>query len=167
MEFIPVLINIRSVHNVASMFRTADGAGCKEIVLVGYTPSPHDRFGRVRKDFQKVALGAEASFSVLQYATLGRALASLRKRGFFIVALEQHKKSVPYHLFGSLRKTHFKKKRKVALLVGNEVEGLSKLVYKKADILMEIPMRGKKESLNVSVAFGIAAYELVKSFDRM
>jgi tRNA G18 (ribose-2'-O)-methylase SpoU len=156
MELIPVLVDLRSVHNVASIFRTADAAGCKEIVLTGFTPSPFDRFGKVRKDFAKVALGAEKHFVIRHFKQIGSAIRALKKEGKLVVALEQSEKSIPYDSF----KKKLPGENAVALLVGNEPEGLRPSVLEKADAVLEIPMRGQKESLNVAVAFGIAAYEI-------
>jgi tRNA G18 (ribose-2'-O)-methylase SpoU len=156
MELIPVLADLRSVHNVASIFRTADAAGCKEIVLTGFTPSPFDRFGKVRKDFAKVALGAEKHFAIRHFKQIGSAIRALKKEGKLIVALEQDKESTPYDSF----KRKFPRENAVALLVGNEPDGISPAILKKVDAVIEIPMRGAKESLNVAVAFGIAAYEI-------
>jgi tRNA G18 (ribose-2'-O)-methylase SpoU len=158
MEIIPVLVNIRSVHNVASIFRTADGAGCKKIVLTGFTPSPYDRFGKLRKDFEKVALGAEKSIITRAFVHSSSALNALKKQGFFIVGLEQDKKSIPHDNFKKI----FPAVEKIALVLGNEPEGIPEVIRKKLDAMIEIPMRGKKESLNVSVAFGIAVYEITK-----
>lgn len=155
-KVVPILANIRSLHNVGSIFRTADGAGCKEIVLVGYTPGPWDRFKRLRPDFQKVALGAEKDFTVRYFARLGGAVRALKKEGYFILGLEQDKRSVPYDKFAK----KFPKAKKIAIVLGNEPEGIPYNARRDFDALIEIPMGGRKESLNVAVAFGIAVYEL-------
>ncbi len=149
-----ILHNIRSVHNVGSIFRTADAAGVSKIILSGYTPSPLDRFGRARKDFVKVSLGAEASvpWEVAEDITL--ALEQLKKDSCKIVALEQSPNSTP--LFD------YKPEGNIALIVGNEVDGVEPALLKIADTIVEIPMRGQKESLNVSVATGVALFALVK-----
>jgi len=151
-----VLDNIRSVHNVGSIFRTADGAGFSEVVLCGVTPGPTDRLGRLRPDFAKVALGAEQSLPWRKERTVGKAISRLRKEGFFVIALEQSLKSVPY--------TALPKRMpdKIALIVGSETRGIQPRTVKRADRILEIPMKGEKESLNVSVAFGIAAYECAR-----
>jgi len=149
-----ILHNIRSVHNVGSIFRTADAAGVSKIILSGYTPTPLDRFGRERKDFVKVSLGAEKSVQWQQVKRLLPALAQLKKEGYTLVALEQHKNSVS--LFD------YKLANNIALIVGNEVRGISPALLKKVDTIVEIPMRGKKESLNVSIATGIALFALLK-----
>ena len=149
-----ILHNIRSVHNVGSIFRTADAAGVSKILLSGYTPAPLDRFGRARKDFAKVSLGAEASVKWEVAQGIGAALAQLKKDGRHILALEQSPGSTP--LFD------YKPVRDIVLIVGNEVEGIEPSLLKLADIILEIPMRGQKESLNVSVATGIALFALLK-----
>ncbi len=150
---VAVLDNIRSVHNVGSIFRTADGAGFSEIVLCGVTPEPVNRLGRLREEFAKVALGAERSLPWKKEKTTGKAISRLRKEGFYIIALEQSPKAVSYT---SLSK---RLPEKIALVVGNETQGIKPHLLKRADRIVEIPMEGRKESLNVSVAFGIAAYE--------
>jgi tRNA G18 (ribose-2'-O)-methylase SpoU len=158
MEIIPVLFDIRSIHNVGSIFRTADAAGCGRIELVGFTPSPFDRIGKVRSDFKKVALGAEEKIKVHSSTKITATLRELKKEGFFIVALEQAKNSILYTTFHK----KFPKEKKIVLLIGNEPKGIPAQVLKQVDVIIEIPMSGIKESLNVSVAFGIALYELKK-----
>lgn len=149
-----VLHNIRSVHNVGSIFRTCDAAGVKRIILSGYTPAPVDRFGRERTDLSKVALGAEKYIEWEQVKQIAPVLKRLKKEGYLIVAVEQDKKSTP--LFD------FKLKGKTALIFGSEVKGLTKAVLKRADTVVEIPMQGRKESLNVSVTAGIVLFTLLK-----
>ena len=164
-DFIAVLDNIRSLHNVGSIFRTADGAGIKKIYLCGITPAPVDSFGKSRQQLVKTSLGAEKSveWDVSTRSTgSGQArsaratiklLERLKKDGYKILAVEQSKKSIPYYKFSS-------RSPKLCLVVGNEVNGLPPSVLKLADKILEIPMLGNKESLNVSVAFGIAAYHV-------
>jgi tRNA G18 (ribose-2'-O)-methylase SpoU len=156
-----LLHNIRSVHNVGSIFRTADAAGVSKIILSGYTPAPVDRFGLPRKDFSKVSLGAEKTIEWQHIKTLRVVIKMLQQRNYYVVAVEQDKKATPLFKFkpplsGGLTLEH----RKIALVLGNEVRGLSKSALKLCDEIVEIPMRGKKESLNVSVAAGIAMYFL-------
>ncbi len=156
-----ILWDIRSVHNVGSMFRTSDGVGVEHIYLAGYTPSPKDRFGRPRADLAKVALGAEESVpwtAVPDEKVLRRTLTALKKEGFTIVALEQTPASLK---LGSPECAALCAKHdKIALIVGNETGGVPEWLITLADNAIEIPMHGKKESLNVSVAFGIAVYTL-------
>ena len=153
-ELFAILHNIRSLHNVGSVFRTADGAGVSKIYLTGYTPSPLDEMGRVRKEIAKTALGAEKSVPWEAVRNISKLIKRLKKDRVQIIALENIKNAVDYH--------KFKPKFPMALVLGNEVRGFSRALLKKADAVIKIPMRGKKESLNVSVAFGIAIYELLK-----
>ena len=154
MEIVLILDNIRSAENVGSILRTADAAGVREVFLVGITPSPIDRFGRVRKDIQKTALGAEKSVVWHSSKTIQEVALSLKAKNYHIYALEQSQKSVPYTSIS------FTKEGKCALIVGNETEGVSTEALTFADACVEIPMYGKKESLNVSVATGIALYAI-------
>jgi 23S rRNA (guanosine2251-2'-O)-methyltransferase len=149
-----ILHNIRSVYNVGAIFRTADAAGVSEIILTGYTPIPLDRFGRIRRDFKKTALGAEATMPWRMGEEIQNVLDELTLRGFMTVALEQDIRAVTY--------TKFVSKNKVALVVGNEVEGVPHDVLDTCEAVIDIPMRGKKESLNVSVAARIVLYELTR-----
>ncbi len=153
-ECVLILDNIRSVANVGSIFRTADCLGVSKIILVGTTPTPLDRFGRKRKDFIKVSLGAEQFVSWEVAKSLSVKIKQLKKEGYKIIALEQNKRSKKLGV-GS------KKKEKFALIVGNEVDGISRLNLDMCDEIVEIPMRGKKESMNVSVATGIALFNLL------
>jgi len=151
--FTLILHNIRSVHNVGSIFRTADAAGVSTIILSGYTPAPLDRFGRERKDFTKVSLGAEKSVRWQQVKSLSPMLAQLKKEGYVLAALEQDKNSTPLFAYKSAHKN-------IVLIVGNEVRGVSPALRKKVDVILEIPMRGKKESLNVSVSVAVTLHHL-------
>ncbi len=151
-ECILILENLRSVENVGSIFRTADGFGVKKIVLVGTTPAPLDRFDRVRADLAKVALGAEKSVSWEVAKSVE--VKKLKSEGYKVIALEQHP--------SSKRLKDFIAPEKFALIVGGEVEGVSKEVLDGADDIVEIPMAGEKESLNVSVATGVALFHLPK-----
>ena len=150
-EVILILHNIRSLHNVGSIFRTADGAGVRKIYLVGITPEPTDRLGRVREPLRKVSLGAEESVLWEKATSFTQLSKKIREEGYIICALEQAKNSIRYTRLP-------KSKKKIALVVGNEVDGVPSVITKKCDYILEIPMRGKKESLNVSVATGIALF---------
>lgn len=140
--------NIRSLYNVGSIFRTSDALGVKKIWLCGITGTP------AQKGMQKVSLGAENSVAWESAASAWRVAQKLKKQGYKIVALELTKDSQNVKMA--------KLKGKIALIVGNEVEGVSAALLKRADAVVHIPMRGVKESLNVSVAFGIAAWEILK-----
>ena len=151
-----ILYNIRSVENVGAIFRTADAAGINKIYLVGYTPTPLDRFGRKRKDLAKSALGAEEFVKWEQRKSVFSLLAKLKKENFLIIGIEQDKNSVDY------KTLRLRSGQANAFIVGAEVSGVPKNILKKCDIVAEIPMRGKKESLNVSVATGIALFKILK-----
>jgi len=152
-ENILILPDIRSVENVGAMFRTADAVGIDKIYLTGYTPTPLDRFGRKRSDLSKSALGAE-EFVIWEYKkSLIFLLNKLKKEGYYIIAIEQDKNSIDY------KKVSLKKKN--AFIVGPEVTGIPKNILKKSDLIVEIPMRGKKESLNVSVSLGVALFRIL------
>lgn len=138
--------NIRSLHNVGSIFRTADAYGVNKIYLTGYTGVPP------RGEISKVALGAESWIPWEKAHHTWRILEFLRKRGFKIVALEQTKNSISI--------TKFKPRYPLALIVGNEVKGVTKDILKRADKVIHLPMYGKKESLNVAVACGVALASL-------
>jgi len=152
---------------VGSIFRTADAAGVSKIFLTGYTPTPLDRFNRERKDFVKVSLGAEKSVPWKSVAQLAPVLKKLKKDGYEIIAIEQSKNSTPLFDYVSKSRrsevgTPTKASGKIAIIMGNEVLGLSPQSLKYADHILEIPMHGTKESLNVSVAAGIALFELMR-----
>lgn len=159
-EIIVVAHNIRSTHNVGSIFRTADGFGVKEIIISGYTPFPkvdndprlpHIR-EKITKDIHKTALGAErvVPFLVSELPPI----TDLKKAGFLIVGLEQTTDSISLYDFSA--------PEKLALIIGEEVAGISEELLVMCDSIVEIPMVGMKESFNVSVATGIALYQCVK-----
>ncbi|MEI7424991.1 MAG: RNA methyltransferase [Candidatus Staskawiczbacteria bacterium] len=147
-EFYVICDNIRSLENVGSIFRTSDALGVSKIFLCGITGTPPQH------KISKTALGAEETIPFEYYKQTSRLIDKLKKEKIQVVALEQDKKSVSYNKF----KPHFP----IALLIGNEVKGVSKTILKKCDKIIELPMKGKKESLNVSVSFGIAGYEIIK-----
>lgn len=173
MSFVAILHNIRSAYNAGACFRTADGAGMEKVFLTGYTPRPARVISRQRldvdklypvyftkaeKEIAKTALGAEKNILWEKYKRLAPVLKQLKQEGFEIVALEQSKKSIDYR--------DYKPKRKVALLAGNEVRGIDNQILKQCDKIIVIPMKGKKESLNVSVAFGIASFDIAGKMKR-
>lgn len=143
-ELYLILPDIRSAHNVGAFFRTADACGVDAIFLVGYTPIPP------RSDIAKVALGADTWMKWKQYKNLNTLLKNLKKKGVHIVALEKTSTSED---IGNAKFSF-----PLALVVGNEVEGVSESTLKLCESVVHIPMRGKKGSLNVSVAGGIALY---------
>lgn len=149
-----ILHNIRSTHNVGAIFRTADAVGVDKIFLTGYTPSPVDRFGRSRSDIAKAALGTEKTVEWESARAVSSVFSKLKKRGVQLIAIEQGMGSLDYKKATPTFPTAF--------IVGNEVTGLTKSILTKVDVIAEIPMRGKKESLNVSVACGVALFRMLQ-----
>lgn len=149
-EIIVILHNIRSAYNVGSIFRTADGCGVSKIYLTGYTPEPLNKFGLWRRDIAKVALGAEKSVNWEYSKDIFRVLEKLKKKDIQIISVEQDPKAIDYR--------KIKKGNKRAFILGNEVNGLSRSILDKSDKVIEIKMKGKKESLNVSVVAGIVLF---------
>ena len=145
-----ILLDIRSAHNVGSIFRTADAAGVEKIYLVGVTPAPIDRFGRPRKDIAKTALGAERVVKWEVVPDIHPLFEKLRAEGVRIVAVEQDARARDYKGLSP--------SGDVAFIFGNEVDGVSKEVLDTCDDIIEIPMHGKKESLNVSVSVGVILF---------
>lgn len=152
---IAILDNVRSVHNVGSLFRTANAAGFEKIYLCGITPTPLDHKGRKRSDFAKVALGAEETIEWEYVDTTASVLEDLKKNGFYCIALEQGETSVDY------KAVSVNDKESVAFVIGAEVDGVSEEVQTLCDVIAEIPMLGSKESLNVTIAFGIGVYRIL------
>lgn len=146
-DFYVICDSIRSLENIGSIFRTSDALGVKKIYLCGICGKPpHHKIS-------KTALGAEETVPFEHHKQISRVIDKLRKDGVQIVALEQDKKAILYN--------KFKPKYPVALIVGNEVKGVSRSILKKVDKIIELPMSGRKESLNVSVSFGIAGYRIM------
>lgn len=145
-----LLHNVRSTHNVGSVFRTAEAAGVERIYLSGYTPTPVDRFGRVQKNVGKTALGAEHMLPWEEVGSPAKIIAKLKREGWIIVGVEQDARAVDYRKFNVRTPTLF--------IFGNEVRGISKSLRALCDTLIEISMHGKKESLNVSVAVGVILF---------
>ncbi len=145
-----ILLDLRSAYNVGSIFRTADGAGVKKIYLVGHTPTPKDRFGRVQPEIKKTALGATDSVAWEHHHQIDSVLTELKQQGFCLIAVEQHPLAVAYDRYTPIEPTAF--------IFGNEVDGMPDWVCRLADVVLEIPLRGQKESLNVAVAAGIVLF---------
>lgn len=155
MKITLVLDNLRSVYNVGSLFRTANAAGIHKIVLCGTTPTPLDAKGNKRKDFAKVALGAEETLFWEYSERTEDALKSLRQEGVYIIAIEQDAHAVDY------KTVSLKDDQAVAFVLGGEVTGMTPEVLLLCDVIAEIPMLGTKESLNVTIAGGIAMYRIL------
>jgi len=156
LKFIPkapiyfMLENIRSVYNVGSIFRTADGFGASKIYLTGYTACPP------REDLTKTALGSEKVVPWIQFEDSLEAIDDIIDKGITPIVVVQTIKSE------SIYELDFE--FPVCIILGNEVEGVTEEVVKKVDLHAEIPMKGIKQSLNVSVAAGIAGFELLRQY---
>lgn len=162
-EIVAILHDIRSIHNVGSIFRTAEAAGVKKIYLTGITPEPVDRFGRYRPQFVKVSLGAEKMVEWEKAKSIYPLLKKLKEnRSFKIFAVEQAKNSRPYY---KIKKNEIVG-QSVGFVVGNEIRGLPARILRSADEILEIPIRGRKESLNVAVAFGIVVYHFAFGYNK-
>lgn len=149
-QFFVICQNIRSLFNVGAIFRTADALGADKIFLTGITGRPP------RKEISKVALGADNYVPWEYQRQPTRLIKDLKKQGITIVALEQVRG-------GSTSLYNWQPKFPLALILGYEPKGLPKALLKIADQIVEIPMYGKKESLNVGIAFGIAANHIAKA----
>lgn len=145
-----LLHNIRSAHNVGSIFRTCDAAGVLSVYLSGYTPTPTDRFGRPQKEIAKTALGAEHVLRWRFSKNPNVFMQRLKREGWTIVGVEQDSRSVDYR--------SYKPEGKTLYIFGNEIRGLSPQLKQACDVIVEIPMRGSKESLNVSVTAGVVLF---------
>jgi tRNA G18 (ribose-2'-O)-methylase SpoU len=146
-----VLDRIRSAHNVGSIFRTADGANIQELLLCGYTPTPPHRH------LAKTALGAVDVVPWRHCETVEAAIAALRARDVQVLAVEWTLSSQSLY--------EFDLRFPVALVMGNEASGLEPATMAQCDATVHLPMYGHKASLNVSVAFGIAAYEVLRRWE--
>ena len=148
-----ILPDIRSAHNVGAMFRTADAAGVTKLFLSGHSPSPTDRFGRVQPEIKKTSLGASETVEWEYIDNLPQLIVDLRQRGVTVVAIEQSSKSVSL--------TEFNVPEKVAYVMGNEVDGVPEHIQALCDVVVELPMLGHKESLNVATTAGIVLYHQI------
>ncbi len=148
-----LLHDIRSTHNVGSIFRTADTMGVSKIYISGYTPIPLDKYGRWRKDIAKVALGAEKIVVWERVKSPVNLIKKLKREKYHVISFEQSKNSIDYK--------KVKVRYPVLFIVGNEVSGVDSKILALSDIVAEIKMMGKKESLNVSVAFGIIISRII------
>lgn len=145
-ELVIIAHNIRSMHNVGSIFRSSDGVGASRLFLTGYTPCPP------RKEISKTALGADEMISWQHHKNPLKLIRQLKNEGYKIIALEKNKKSKSIYSFQS--------NEPLCLILGNEIEGVDQSIQEECQYILHLPMHGQKISLNVSVAFGIAAYQL-------
>ena len=155
-----VVHNVRSCHNVGSLLRTADGLGLEKVYLTGYTPYPQTKNDqrlphlakKLTTQINKTALGAQDSVDWEYKKSVGPIIKELEDQSFMVVALEQTPKSQ--------KLTDFNPLDRVALVVGNEVDGLDSKILDLCSAIVEVPMLGAKESFNVAVAAGMALYHL-------
>ncbi len=160
MEIVLIAHNIRSTHNVGSLLRTADGLGVKTVYFTGYTPYPlhaaDERLphiaNKLDKQIHKTALGAEKFQKWLYQEDILSLIQTLKSDGYTVCALEQSPNSVALPKFIA--------PNKIAIIIGREVEGLESAVLAAATIVLEIPMKGKKESFNVAQAAAMALYHV-------
>lgn len=159
-EIILIAHNIRSTHNIGAIFRTAEGFGITKIIISGYSPYPtlpndpripHEAT-KLHKQIHKTALGAEELVPFEYHSE--PPLIELKAEGYTLVGLEQSHRSIMLDAYTV--------PSKIALLLGEEVEGIADELLAQCDAVIEIPMQGKKESFNVSVAAGIAMYALTR-----
>lgn len=159
-EVILVIHDVRSAHNVGSLLRTAEGLGVKEVILSGYSPYPKavgDKrlphiAQRIDSRIRKTALGAEKSVKWRQTENIDNTLEDLKSNGCLVLALEQASNSQAL--------SGFTDETRIALIVGSEVGGIDPKILKRCDGVVEIPMRGRKESFNVAAAAAMALYHL-------
>ena len=144
-----ILENIRSAHNVGSVFRTADAFLIEAIYICGYTAAPP------HKEIKKTALGAEDTVQWKHFKEIGDAITELRNDGYKIYSVEQARDSIPLQLWN-------KEEEKLAIIFGNEVTGVEQASIEASDGCIEIPQLGVKHSLNISVAAGIVLWEMVR-----
>ena len=149
-----ILVDIRSNYNVGAIFRTADGSGVAKLYLAGVTPTPIDRFGRQVTEIHKTALGAEEFIAWEKVSDVLGLIKELQAEGVFVVAVEQANDSI--------KLPDYKEPKSVAYIFGSETDGLTNKVIEAVDQVLELPMLGQKESLNVSVTAGIVLYHGLK-----
>ena len=168
MEIILVLDNIRSTYNVGAILRTAEGFGVKRVILSGYTPRVNDRSllphlrEKLNHEIHKTALGAEEMLDIYSSDDIKQELLNYKKQGWQIVGLENNIDNPKIiKLNDSSLKDHLNEK--IVLILGEEVHGIDYSLHDIIDLFLEIPMFGKKESFNVSVAAGICLYGIINS----
>lgn len=166
MKLTLVLDNIRSTYNVGAILRTAEGLGVSRVILSGYTPRVHDKNllphlrEKLDKEIHKTALGAEDMLDINSSDDIISELNSLKKQGWMIVGLENNIENERLFKLNDKRLVE-RLSDKIVLVLGEEVKGIDYSLYDIIDLFLEIPMKGKKESFNVSVAAGIAMYGIM------
>jgi tRNA G18 (ribose-2'-O)-methylase SpoU len=159
-EIVLVIHDVRSAHNVGSLLRTADGLGINQVLISGYSPYPAQKKDarlphisqKISRSIAKTSLSAETSVNWSHAEDPSDSLSRWSASGFVIAALEQTSRAINLN--------EFKPPSKIVLIVGNEVEGIDQLMLHQAEIHLQIPMLGNKESYNVSVAAAMALFYL-------
>lgn len=159
-EIVLIVHDLRSAHNVGSLLRTAEGLGIEMVYFTGHTPYPKQindnrlpyMIARIHNKISKTALGAEISQKHKYLSNINQLLLRLRKENYKLCTLEQSTNSISL--------PNYKPDNKIALIIGNEVEGIDDEILKLSDIVLEIPMLGQKESYNVAQAAAMALYHL-------
>lgn len=154
LSVIAVLDDIRSHHNTGAVFRTMDAFACEAVYLCGITGTPPHR------DIQKTALGATETVPWQYFESALQAVQELKNKGYKIIALEIAEGST------DIRNFKVSTDEKIALILGNEVNGVDQQIIDICDVCLEIPQYGTKHSLNVSVSAGIALWEICKGMRR-
>ena len=162
-----VLDNIRSTYNVGAILRTCEGLGVDKVILSGYTPRVHDESllphlrDKLDREIHKTALGAEDLLDIYASDDIILDSEKMKEQGWQIVGLENNIENVPIFALND-PKLKEKLTDKIVLILGEEVNGIKNALYDIIDLFLEIPMKGKKESFNVSVAAGIAIYGIME-----
>lgn len=166
MEISVALHNVRSAYNVGAILRTMEGFGVKTALFSGYTPVPHDKrllpylADKLTRQIDKTALGAGESIECRVVKSLQAEIAKLKKNGWLIVGLENNLNDLRLRQINDSKLKTQLRGQKILLVLGEEVAGISQELHQLIDWFLEIPMQGRKESFNVSVATGIALYQL-------
>ncbi|MBR3353081.1 TrmH family RNA methyltransferase [Candidatus Saccharibacteria bacterium] len=168
MKLVLVLDNIRSCYNVGAILRTAEGFGIDKVILSGYTPRIHDESllphlrDKLDHEIHKTALGAEDLLTIVSLDNIKVDLVKYKKTGWQVIGLENN---IATNNLLKLGTADIRKRLsdKIVLILGEEVKGIDHSLYDIVDLFLEIPMKGKKESFNVSVAAGIAMYAIMES----
>lgn len=148
-----ILHDIRSAYNVGAIFRTADAIGVNSIYLTGFTPLPVDRFGFFNKQIAKTALGAEQTVHWEHHPNVEALINQLKGKTYTLIGLEIDPRAIDYKTYQPTDN--------IAVLLGGEVKGIDPVLRALCDVLLALPMKGEKESLNVSVAAGVLLYQLL------
>lgn len=149
---VAVLENVRSAYNVGSVFRTADAFRLEAVYLTGYTAHPP------HKEIRKTALGAEDAVHWKHFKSAVEAVKALKDAGYTVYAVEQVRSSIPLH------ETNWDAEQKIAMVFGNEVQGVEESTIQLCDGCIEIPQMGTKHSLNIATAAGVVLWELARQY---